>query len=169
MPEACHARQDPKHILVVEALRSGHVVRLKARGTSMLPSIWPRDTLTLQSATAADVRVGDIVLIADGDRFFIHRFTRIQSADSGEHLVTRGDSVPHEDPTGPSRELLGKVTSIERAGRVLVPNTRRSLSNVVIGGLLSRSVRLLQATLYFHSSFCRARRPEAVAIQETQV
>jgi hypothetical protein len=134
----------------------------------MLPSIWPGDTLTVESARAADVRVGDIVLIADADRFFIHRFTRIQSAD-GEYLVTRGDSVPHEDPTGPDRELLGKVTSIERAGRVLVPNTRRSLSNFVIGGLLSRSVRLLQATLYFHSSFCRARHPEAVALHETQV
>jgi len=169
MPEVNHAGQDPKHILVAEALRLGDVVRLKPHGTSMLPSIWPGDTLTVESAKVAEVRIGEIVLIADTGRFFIHRLTRIEPANDGGYLVTQGDSVSHEDPTGPTRELLGRVTRIERAGRVLVPNSRRSLLTVVIGGLLSRSVLLLQAALYLRASSCRAWRPEAVAVQEAQL
>lgn len=169
MSEVDHTRQDPKHILFAEVLRSGHVVRLKPQGTSMLPSIWPGDTVTVESARVADVGIGEIVLIVDAGRFFIHRFTRIQPTNDGGYPVTRGDSVPHEDPMDPTREFLGRVTRIERAGRVLVPNSRRSLMNLISGGVLSRSVRLLQAALYFHSSLCRAWRPEPVAMQESQL
>ena len=73
MPVMTEAREDHKLELATEVLRSGGAIRLQALGTSMLPSVWPGDLLSIEPAPGKDMVPGDIVLVARDARFFVHR------------------------------------------------------------------------------------------------
>ena len=76
MPSMLDVREDTKLGLAAELLRGGGTVHLKAWGTSMLPSVWPGDLLTIQSAADDEVVPGDIVLVLRDNRFFVHRWSK---------------------------------------------------------------------------------------------
>jgi len=116
------ANQAAKHQLAAEVLRSSGGLRLQATGWSMLPTIFPGDTLMIERADCTDAVEGDIVLCAREDRFAIHRVLD-KNADT---ILTRGDAMPRPDPPVENRDLLGKVTFILRNGKQIVP--ARSLS-----------------------------------------
>ena len=59
--------------LAAEALRSRGVLKLRAAGVSMLPTLWPGDLLTVQCLREEEVEPGEIVLYMRSDRFFVHR------------------------------------------------------------------------------------------------
>src|ERR1700757_218536 len=104
--------------LSVEVLQRTGFVRLVALGSSMLPTLWPGDLLTIQSTTVDQIRVGDVVLFARENRFFVHRVVRSVS----KSLTTRGDAMPREDGELGGEELLGKVISVSRRdGKAQVP------------------------------------------------
>ena len=168
MSEASKARPHPKHALAAEALRAGHTLRLRAQGTSMLPSIWPGDLLTVFPAGGIDPQVGDIVLVGHEDRFVIHRLIETQEAGGRKCLVTRGDSISQDDRPVPPEQFLGTVVKIERAGRVFVPSRRRSLTNRIAGSALGRSVRLLNAVLLVRRSLKAGADPEPLLAQESR-
>ena len=113
--------EDLKLLLLARALRSGISVRLKALGTSMLPSVWPGDLLTIHSAGFDDVAAGDIVLVVRDHCFFIHRLIEKRQSQGLLWCITKGDAIPHNDPPAPASELLGKVLRIERKHRGMVP------------------------------------------------
>ncbi len=69
MVEVDHTSQTAKSVLALDVLRAGCAVRLTALGTSMLPTIWPGDIVSVDSSRASEIRVGDIVLVARDDRF----------------------------------------------------------------------------------------------------
>src|ERR1051326_9156587 len=82
--------------LASEVLRSSGRLSLQVTGWSMLPCIWPGDTLMVESVTRDDVSEGDIVLFGRDRRLFAHRVTRRAGADG--RIVTRGDSMSQPDP-----------------------------------------------------------------------
>jgi hypothetical protein len=148
MPELTQAREHSKLILAREVLRSGGSLRLHALGTSMLPCIRPGDLLTLRSVPLHELAIGDVILFVQQERFFIHRVV------GGDHCgwITRGDSVPENDPQVAAEEVLGKVTSIERNGRQFVPR-RFGFAAHMLGLLLGHSD--LARNLFLRS--CRMR------------
>src|SRR5271157_1377561 len=87
-------REGHKLDLAAQVLSSGGAIRLQALGTSMLPSIWPGDVLSIEHKPGEEIVPGDIVLVARDGRFFIHRL--IEKHNSG--WITRGDSLPQPDP-----------------------------------------------------------------------
>ena len=90
--------------LAAKVLASGHALCLRVFGTSMLPSIWPGDTLSIEPKPEKEIVAGDIVLVARQNRFFIHRL--IEKHDSC--WITRGDSLPNnDDPVAPC-EVIGQ-------------------------------------------------------------
>jgi hypothetical protein len=99
--------------LAVESLRRAGRLRMRVRGESMLPTLWPNDIVEIERCSLADVVVGDIVLGFRDTRFFLHRF--VATCDRG--FLMRGDSMPGVDPAYPSDALLGKLIRVERAGR----------------------------------------------------
>ena len=103
--------------LAGDLLNSGCQTKIRALGMSMLPTIWPGDTVTLQSVSDGEVQVGDIVLVELNGRCLIHRITK--SLPSG--WITRGDSVPQSDPLIARHQLLGKIICIRRGPREFVP------------------------------------------------
>jgi signal peptidase I len=151
MPTALEPREDPKLDLAAEVLRSGGTVRLKAWGTSMLPTLWPGDLLTIESAHLTDIAPGDIVLVRRNSRFFVHRLAE-KRVDSGvPHWITRGDAMRQNDPPTTKLELLGRVSGIERSPGVRVPVRRLSLLSSAVAWMLSRSNTFRSVALRMHN------------------
>jgi signal peptidase I len=102
--------------LAVEVARTFGRLRLRVTGTSMMPAIQPGDLLSIDRVNLRDTSPGEIVLFARGGRLFAHRIVHASGGDSDPCLVTRGDRLIETDPPVFQSELLGRVTSIERAG-----------------------------------------------------
>jgi signal peptidase I len=156
LPHTLEAREDPKLGLAAEMLRSRGTVHVKAWGVSMLPSVWPGDLLTIQSATPDRVVSGDIVLVMRDNRFFAHRLVERQQAQDGVSLITRGDAMPDNDPPAAASELLGKVVGIRRANRTYVPSRRVSLLQSALAWMLCRSDLFRSFTLRIHAESLQA-------------
>jgi signal peptidase I len=136
------ARADHKLDLAAEVLRAGSSIRLQALGTSMLPAIWPGDVLCIERKAGEEIVAGDIVVVAREGRFFIHRL--IEKRESG--WVTRGDSLPQNDPLVEEVQVVGKVSSIQRKNGASVPRSlswlKRALARMLCRWDLLRNVVL---------------------------
>ena len=64
------AREEARCSLAAEALQASGVLKLQARGVSMLPTLWPGDILTVRSQRAEEVEPGDVMLYMRRERFF---------------------------------------------------------------------------------------------------
>ena len=122
--------------LASDVLRSSGALRLQVTGWSMLPALWPGDTIQIERAAADDVSTGDIVLFGRDRRLFVHRVIEVIS---GARLSTRGDAMPTADPVVTSDELLGRVTLVERNGKSFIPRQNVGLAGRIAAGLFSRS------------------------------
>jgi hypothetical protein len=85
----------------------------------MIPSIYPGDLLTVRSDSVADARRGEIVFFLLGGRPFVHRVTRKWPERNRVVFATRGDALPKEDPSVDASQLLGRVTRIQRRGKLV--------------------------------------------------
>jgi signal peptidase I len=103
--------------LAAEVLRRFGELRFVARGSSMLPSIYPGDLLTVRAHSLHEARTGQIVLCLREGRFWAHRVIRKCRDGNRTLLATRGDALPNEDPLLEETQLLGRVTSIHRYGQ----------------------------------------------------
>ena len=156
MPSTPEDRGDPKLGLAFEILRCHGTVHLKAWGTSMLPSVWPGDLLTIQSAAYDEVVPGDIVLVLRNDRFFVHRLVEKQRSQDCASWITRGDAMPLSDPPSTASELLGRVAGIRRANHSFVPSRRVSPLHSAMAWMLCRSDRFRNLTLRIHAASLQA-------------
>ena len=102
-----------KRDLTADVIRQFGEGQLKVTGTSMLPSVWPGDVITVRRRTAAALPLGQIILCYRNNPFIAHRL--IGKRD--DCLITRGDSLSYEDPPFRDAEVLGEVISILRNGR----------------------------------------------------
>jgi signal peptidase I len=152
--------------LAAEVLRSFGSLRLRVVGGSMIPAIWPGDVLSVNSYGTVDALPGDIVVFRREGRLVTHRAVEVRSQESGVRIqeqspktnhqsamltfVTRGDRVRRNDAPVSSRELLGRVTAIERGSRQFTP--RQSLSSRFASWILSRSDLCTRMLLWLRSA-----------------
>jgi peptidase S24-like protein len=108
---------DTRLDLAAEVLHRFGEVRFIAHGSSMIPSIYPGDLLTVRSDAATEARRGEIVFFLLGGRPFVHRVTRKWPERNRIAFATRGDALAKEDPSVDASQLLGRVTAIQRRGR----------------------------------------------------
>lgn len=99
--------------LAAESLRRSGRLRLRVRGESMLPTLWPGDELEIVRCSVDDVQPADIVLAARDDRFFLHRFVARCQPDG---FLLRGDSMPGPDPSFADEALLGRLAALRGGG-----------------------------------------------------
>jgi hypothetical protein len=123
--------------LAADVLRSSGKLRLQVTGWSMLPTIWPGDTLLIERTEAESVSVGDIVLIGRDGRLMAHRLVTKGIDEAG--LVTRGDGMESADPAADQSKLLGKVTLIVRKGRLIRPRKTLSIPEKAVAALVRHS------------------------------
>jgi hypothetical protein len=123
--------------LAAEVLGSYGTLRLQVTGWSMLPTIWPGDTLVVERVDPGSLTEGDIVLIGRGHRLFAHRLITKSVAKSG--VLTRGDAMTAPDPRAKEKEVLGKVSFILRDGRCFEPRRTLKPSERAVAALVQRS------------------------------
>lgn len=150
------AHENPKLDLAAEMLRGHGTVHLKAWGTSMLPSVWPGDLLTIQGTARDAVVPGDIVLVLRDNRFFVHRLVEVRPSQDCDSLITRGDAMPDNDPPAAASELLGRVAGIRRGDCSFVPSRRVSLLHSALARALSRWGRFRGFALRIHTALLQA-------------
>lgn len=133
--------------LAGEVLRSSGSLRLEVTGWSMLPVIWPGDTLELERAERSQLSKGEIVLFIRDGRLFAHRAMKTD----GSAVVTRGDALPYTDPVVADGELLGRVAYIVRDGRRIQPKKRLSATQRAIAGIVRSSDLAARVVVGIHS------------------
>jgi len=123
--------------LAGEVVSSSGSLRLCVTGWSMLPSVWPGDTLIVERIHGDAVCPGDIVLFRRDRRLFAHRV--IASPAGVASILTRGDSMPGADPPVLKNDLLGRVSFIQRDGKLIQPARRLRFSQLAIAALMQHS------------------------------
>src|SRR5207302_2357917 len=73
--------------LAAQVLKDSGMLRLRASGSSMLPSVWPGDILTIRPHSFERWRPGDIALYLSAAPFFIHRASTVST--SGALLIVQ--------------------------------------------------------------------------------
>jgi hypothetical protein len=142
---------DLKQELMLDALRRHGSCRLRVSGTSMLPTLWPGDVVSIESRRLSELRVGDIVLYDRCGRFFLHRLVALPAERFPGRLVTRGDSMPQADPAVRVESVLGVLATVRRGEDwKVVPGTMPRMSRLA-AALLARSGGLVRLALYMAS------------------
>ena len=136
--------------LASDVLRSSGALRLQVGGWSMLPSLWPGDTLIIERVMGGSVVRGDIILFGRDRRLFAHR---VVEPMSGACFLTRGDAMPAADPIVRSEELLGRVSQVERNGRSFVPGRRIGIIRRMVAALVRRSSFAARVVVGIRSGF----------------
>jgi len=132
-------------------LRSGRSIRLRVLGTSMLPSVWPGDVVSVEGHAVGAVVSGDIILYEANDSFFVHRVVEKSRNKNQAQWITRGDAMPQSDPAVRECQLLGRVSSICRGSRIITPARRLTPLTRAVGWVLCHSYFVRNLALRFHS------------------
>jgi hypothetical protein len=91
-------------------------LRLRVQGNSMRPTLRPGDQVTVEPASAGDLRTGDWVLVKSQDSYFLHRFLGFTREGL---LLTKGDGHRAPDPPWPPETLHGRAVAFSRAGKTV--------------------------------------------------
>jgi hypothetical protein len=121
--------------LAAQVLCSFRKLRLQVTGGSMLPSIWPGDTLLIESVNYDEVGCGEVVLFLREQRPFAYRALGRNPADWW--ILTRGHAMCKEDPLRTRRNFWAKSHSSGEAGK---PSGLRKSWKHANGPLLPRFV-----------------------------
>jgi len=136
--------------LAAEKLRAFGMLRLKVKGWSMVPTVWPGDTLVIEAADHSTVCPGDIVLFARHQRFVAHRV--VVNSSSGRGIETRGDAMTQMDAPISTREVLGRVVSIERNGKSITPRRELNAASRSVAAVVRRSPIAARIAVAMHEA-----------------
>jgi hypothetical protein len=136
--------------LAIEVLRAFGELRFAATGWSMLPSVWPGDTLLVERVGHDQPHVGEVVLVGRGDRLCAHRVISKPEACGTAYCITQGDAMPTADRPVMESELLGRVTGLIRAGKPVAVRAELSLLESLITKVIRRSFTAARILIYLH-------------------
>ena len=107
--------------LATALLGAGAALRFRARGSSMEPFILDGDVLTVEPATIAAVRVGDVILHKLGPGAPVaHRVLKKICKAGACFALARGDAQRAHLDRVASADLLGRIVLAEREGKGLL-------------------------------------------------
>ncbi len=153
----CGAAHTRKCELVDEVLRSFGTVRLRVTGCSMLPSVWPGDTLLVERRDEQQVAVGEILLYRRNGRLVAHRVVSAPDSLGHSRVCVRGDAFPGHDELLFRSEILGTVSRIVRGKKSILPPSRLKYHRRLIGILSWHSDLFAHLVIFVHS-ICSAAR-----------
>lgn len=136
--------------LAAEVLRSFGTLRFAATGWSMLPSVWPGETLVVERVEQDQVRVGDVVLVGREGGLCAHRVVGAAGEPASSQWITQGDALPVPDRPVAANELLGRVTHLIRAGNLIAVRAELSGINKVVAKVVRRSGSAARALVYLN-------------------
>ena len=130
--------------LSTELLGGGKRVRFRAPGRSMYPTIRENEAITVEPVKPQDVKVGDIILYRSDESVVAHRVIEIEKG-RGDALrfILREDTWGTLDQPVEAEQILGKVVSVERAGRNIDPYSMRANVRLLVHTIGSRLKRYI--------------------------
>ncbi len=146
--------------LAGDVLRSFGSLRFAATGWSMLPTVWPGDTLVVERARREEVRVGDVVLVGREGRLCAHRVVGAAGDPENPRWITQGDGMLSPDRPVAADELLGRVAYLIRAGRLVAVPSGLSVVESLVAKMVRRSSFAARAFVYLNRN--RQTSPEPV-------
>jgi len=136
--------------MAAQVLRTFGKLRLEVTGLSMLPSVWPGDTLFLERREMGEIAAGDIILFTRRDKLVAHRVLCKTVVGDETCAITRGDGLlSTDDPVSPA-ELLGTVRSVSRAGEYVSPDADSGFLARVASELVRRSGWIARLLAFVH-------------------
>jgi len=136
--------------LACEVLRSFGTLRFAATGWSMLPSVWPGETLVAERVSPSQIRVGDIVLVGREGGLCAHRIVSKVGDSESLQWITQGDALPAADPPVAGDELLGRVAYLIRGGKCVPVPAELSVVENLVAKIVRRSLPAARALVYLH-------------------
>jgi len=109
----------PFAALAEHVVGHGMSIRFRASGDSMYPVILNGDVITVSPVAAHEIARGDILLYRDGDRVLAHRLVGVAASGSETRFRLRGDSNATCDLPIAASQIVGRVETVERHGRVI--------------------------------------------------
>ncbi len=161
--QANQRREDVVVNLAAEMLRSFGEFRFVAWGSSMVPSIFPRDTLIVQRETPEGARPGDIVLFVRGARFYAHRLVDKAEESGPIRLIARGDALRGNDPPFAENEMLGRVAAVVRGRKRIELDRHPAAGQQLLRWIVQHSSGALKWLLRWHSVRMRFARNSGTA------
>jgi signal peptidase I len=136
--------------LASEVLRSSGKLRLQVTGWSMLPTIWPNDTVMVERVEPCAVSAGDIILVGRDRRLVAHRVVAKAGDRKETEIITQGDGMAHPDPPVAGADVLGRVSFIVRDGRCIEPDKKIGLPKRAVAELVRRSNSAARVVVQVH-------------------
>jgi hypothetical protein len=136
--------------LAGEVLRSFGNLRFTATGWSMLPAIFPGDTLVVDRVLPNNVQIGDVVLVGREGRLCAHRLISAVADAECPTWITQGDSMSRPDRPVFANELLGRVGYLIRAGRLIEVSAKLDVVETLVAKIVRHSTHAARALVYLH-------------------
>lgn len=127
---------DAAHI--AQLLEQRGRIRLRVRGTSMLPWVRPGDVVLIRRAGISDVRCGDVVLFKRHDRLVVHRLVEKRGSLNAAEFSAKGDAHPTGDGIVEQQEMLGRVVRLYRGHKAIDMDAPPQLALGLLVSQLSR-------------------------------
>jgi hypothetical protein len=125
--------------MMEHALTSGTLVRFRAEGSSMHPTIRDGEVITAAPVSVADLVRGDVVLCRHGGRVLAHRVVAIAARGSDRRFELRGDGHTASDAPVGADEIVARIVAVRRHGR--------SIPLPGAAGWLARRARMMAAAV----------------------
>jgi len=134
--------------LAGEILRLFGSLRFVATGWSMIPTIWPGDTLLVERVDSHQVRAGDVILILREGRLCAHRVISTAENSAIPNWITQGDALPCPDNPALETELLGRVARVIVGGKSIAVSRGLNLGKRLIAQIIRRSFFTARVLVY---------------------
>jgi signal peptidase len=105
--------------VIEQALTNGTMVRFRAEGSSMYPTIRDGEAITIAPVSAEEIVRGDVLLYRHGTRVLAHRLVGMTRCGTEHVFVLRGDAKACCDAPVEASAVVGKVVNVVRGGRVV--------------------------------------------------
>ena len=110
--------------VIEEALTHGTLVRFRAEGHSMHPTIRDGEAITVAAVSTARVVRGDVLLCRHGTGALAHRVVGVTGSGMERFFELRGDARTSCDTPVGVGAVVGRVVGVRRNGRVIVLSGR---------------------------------------------
>lgn len=125
-------------------------LRFAATGWSMLPSIWPGETLVVERVSPGRVRIGDVILTGRDSGLRAHRVVSIVGSGKIRRWITQGDALALPDTSVNEDELLGRVVYLIRGRKCIPVPAELSVIENMLAKIVRRSAPAARALVYLN-------------------
>lgn len=109
--------------LVESLLDENHSLSFRMHGNSMFPTLRDGDLGYVEKCSYNELLIGDILVFKVQDKLIAHRLIEQSRHNDTEQFLTKGDKNNFKDKVFGQKELIGKVTHIQRKNKTIQLNS----------------------------------------------